>query len=53
MDYRNMAQRLMGSSYPKNVLGPGDYADAIKKGMQPKPKPTPGADYPKKVKVTT
>lgn len=56
-----MAQFLMGrgprpssagSSIPKNVPGRGDFVEAIKRGMKPKPK-EPGQDYPKRVKVTT
>ena len=44
MDYRNMAQFLMGpgANYPKNVPGAGDFVDAIKRGMQLKPH-APGA----------
>ena len=56
MDYKNMTNRLVQfgvTVVPKNVPGMGDFVDAIKKGMQPKPKPAPGADYPKRVKVTT
>lgn len=54
--YTDMANRLIQfagySNVPKNVPGRGDFVDAIKRGMQPKPK-IPGQDYPKKVKVTT